>query len=135
MTDKARGAIPTTRDDVTFASSDGHCAAWLYRPRGNHLPPIIVMGHGFGAVRELRLDAYAERFAEAGYAVLVFDYRHFGASSGEPRELLDLSRQHEDWRSALVYARSLDWIEGSQVIAWGSSPVSYTHLRAHETRH
>ena len=79
------------------------------------------MGHGFGAVRELRLDAYAERFAEAGYAVLVFDYRHFGASSGEPRELLDLSRQHEDWRSALAYARSLDRIDKSQVIAWGSS--------------
>jgi pimeloyl-ACP methyl ester carboxylesterase len=79
------------------------------------------MGHGFGAVRELRLDAYAERFAEAGYAVLVFDYRHFGASSGEPRELLDLSRQHEDWRSALTYTRSLDWAEKSPVIAWGSS--------------
>jgi len=121
MSDKTKPPMAATRDDLTFASGDGQCGAWLYRPRGNHLPPIIVMGHGFGAVRELRLDAYAERFAEAGYAVLVFDYRHFGASSGEPRELLDLSRQHEDWRSALVYARSLDWIEGSQVIAWGSS--------------
>ena len=121
MTDKTRGGIPTTRDDVTFASRDGHCAAWLYRPIGTHQPPIIVMGHGFGAVRELRLDAYADRFAEAGYAVLVFDYRHFGSSSGQPRELLDLSRQHEDWRSALAYARSLAWIDRSQVVAWGSS--------------
>jgi pimeloyl-ACP methyl ester carboxylesterase len=121
MTDDARGGIAAGRDDVTFVSGDGHCAAWLYRPHATHRPPIIVMGHGFGAVRELRLDAYAERFAEAGYAVLVFDYRHFGASSGEPRELLDLSRQHEDWRSALTYARSLDWAENSPVIAWGSS--------------
>ena len=121
MTDEARTGMAATRDDVTFASGDGHCGAWLYRPHGTHQPPIIVMGHGFGAVRELRLDAYAERFAEAGYAVLVFDYRHFGASSGEPRELLDLSRQHEDWRSALSYARSLDGIDKSPVIAWGSS--------------
>ncbi len=121
MTDEARSGIAATRVDVTFASGDGHCGAWLYRPTGTHQPPIIVMGHGFGAVRELRLDAYAERFAGAGYAVLVFDYRHFGASSGEPRELLDLSRQHEDWRSALTFARSLDWTEKSSVIAWGSS--------------
>ncbi len=106
---------------MTFSSGDGRCEAWLYRPQGKHRPPVIVMGHGFGAVRELRLDAYAERFAEAGYAVLVFDYRHFGGSTGEPRELLDLSRQHEDWRSALAYARSLDWVDQSQVIAWGSS--------------
>ena len=121
MTDEAGTGIAATRDDVTFTSGDGHCAAWLYRPAGTDQPPIIVMGHGFGAVRELRLDAYADRFADAGYAVLVFDYRHFGASSGEPRDLLDLSRQHEDWRSALAYARSLDWTENSPVIAWGSS--------------
>ena len=33
------------------------------------------MAHGFAAIRALRLAAYAERFAEAGYAVMVFDYR------------------------------------------------------------
>ena len=80
MTDQARSRVAATRDDVTFSSGDGRCEAWLYRPQGKHRPPVIVMGHGFGAVRELRLDAYAERFAEAGYAVLVFDYRHFGAA-------------------------------------------------------
>jgi alpha/beta superfamily hydrolase len=32
----------------------------------------------------MRLDAYAEAFAEAGYHALVFDYRHFGDSEGEP---------------------------------------------------
>jgi hypothetical protein len=30
--------------------------------------------------RDLGLHVYAERFAAAGMAVLVFDYRHFGAS-------------------------------------------------------
>ena len=43
------------------------------------------MAHGFAAQKEGRLDAFAERFAAAGFAVLVFDYRHFGLSSGEPR--------------------------------------------------
>ena len=50
--------------------------------------PMPVMAHGLGGVRQMRLDAFAERFSSAGYRCLVFDYRHFGASAGEPRQLL-----------------------------------------------
>ena len=49
--------------------------------------------HGLAGVKEMRLDAYAERFCAAGLACLVFDYRHFGESAGEPRQLLDIQRQ------------------------------------------
>lgn len=49
---------------------------------------MLVMAHGLGGVRQMRLDAFAERFSSAGYRCLVFDYRHFGASAGEPRQLL-----------------------------------------------
>ena len=82
----------TKRDDTTFPSGDSGCAAWLYRPA--HIEsddssprPIVVMAHGLGGVKEMRLDAFAERFTEAGYLCLVFDYRHFGASGGSPRQL------------------------------------------------
>jgi len=51
-----------------------------------------VLAHGFGGVREARLDAFAERFGDAGLAALVFDYRYFGASTGEPRQLIDIGR-------------------------------------------
>ncbi|MFZ2240054.1 MAG: alpha/beta hydrolase, partial [Gordonia amarae] len=70
------------RSDVEFASGGVPCRAWLYEPDTGNRPPIIVMAHGLGAVREMRLDAFAERFADAGYACLVFDYRHFGSSAG-----------------------------------------------------
>jgi pimeloyl-ACP methyl ester carboxylesterase len=70
-----------------------------------------VLGHGLSAVRDQRLPAYAERFAAAGLAALIFDYRHFGASGGEPRQLLDIQRQLEDWRTALAYARGLRGVE------------------------
>jgi hypothetical protein len=43
---------------------------------------------------------FAQRFAAAGYYALVFDYRHFGDSDGEPRRLLDIKRQLQDWRRA-----------------------------------
>ncbi|BCI92043.1 hypothetical protein NIIDMKKI_72490 [Mycobacterium kansasii] len=45
---------------------------------------LLVMAHGLGAVRTMRLDAYAQRFCAAGYACLVFDYRNFGDSEGSP---------------------------------------------------
>ncbi|MGX9145996.1 hypothetical protein [Mesorhizobium sp. 128a] len=48
------------------------------------------MAHGLGGIKEMRLDAFAERFSDAGYACLVFDYRNFGASEGAPRQLLDI---------------------------------------------
>lgn len=79
------------------------------------------MAHGFGALKEARLDAFAERFAAAGYAALVFDYRHFGESSGQPRNLVDIGRQHDDWRAAIAFARSLDGIDHDRIALWGSS--------------
>jgi pimeloyl-ACP methyl ester carboxylesterase len=79
------------------------------------------MAHGLGAVREMRLDAYAERFCAAGYACLVFDYRHFGASGGEPRQLLDIDRQLADWRAALAYVRTREEIDRSRIVVWGTS--------------
>ncbi|MCG5433335.1 alpha/beta fold hydrolase [Mycobacterium sp. MYCO198283] len=109
------------RTDVTFLSGGTTCAAWLYRPDGVTNPPIVVLAHGFAAFRELRLDAYAARFAQAGYAALVFDYRHWGASDGEPRRILDIAKQQADWRAAVAYARSLDGVDTSRVVGWGSS--------------
>jgi dienelactone hydrolase len=111
------------RTDLTFLSRGEYCAAWLYMPDGDPAGPLpcVVMAHGFGAVREARLGAYASRFARAGYAVLVFDYRHFGDSGGEPRQLLDIARQQDDWRAAIAFARSLSEVDPELVVAWGTS--------------
>ncbi|MGI8748940.1 MAG: alpha/beta hydrolase [Thermoleophilaceae bacterium] len=109
------------RTDSPFESDGEECAAWLYLPENDGPHPCVVMAHGFSAVREQRLDAYAERFAAAGLAVLVFDYRHFGSSAGEPRQLLDIARQLDDWRAAVSHARNLPLIDARRVAVWGSS--------------
>ncbi|MBV9411185.1 MAG: alpha/beta fold hydrolase [Acidimicrobiia bacterium] len=110
-----------TREDVTFDSHGTACAAWLYRPTGAKNPPVIVMAHGFAAIRALRLDAYAARFADAGYAVLVFDYRGWGDSAGEPRRVLDIRAQQLDWRAGVAYARSIKGVDTSRLVLWGTS--------------
>jgi pimeloyl-ACP methyl ester carboxylesterase len=113
-----------SRSDVSFSSGGEECAAWLYRPEhaeAGEPTPLVVMAHGFSATRDLRLDAYAERFCDAGLGALLFDYRHFGDSGGEPRQLLDVSRQHADYHAAIAYARGLDWVDPDGVAVFGSS--------------
>jgi fermentation-respiration switch protein FrsA (DUF1100 family) len=112
-----------TWSEDTFLSQGIECAVRVYRTTSvqDSPVPVIVMAHGFGAVRALRLYAYAEQFAAAGYAAAVFDYRGFGESAGNPRQLLDVAMQHQDWRAALAYARTLPGIDPEKVVAWGTS--------------
>jgi uncharacterized protein len=110
------------RIDVSFRSGGEDLAAWLYMPdRAPAALPCVVLAHGFGATRAGRLDAYASRFAGAGYAALVFDYRGFGDSGGSPRQVISIPGQQEDWRAAIAFARSLPEVDAEQVVAWGSS--------------
>lgn len=69
----------------------------------------------------MRLDAFAERFAAAGLACLVFDYRRLGDSGGEPRQLIDLRAQREDWKAAIDWARGLDGVDRERIALWGTS--------------
>ncbi len=110
-----------TRRDIRFNSGETYCSAWLYLPAGVKRPPVVVLGHGLGAVREMRLDAYAERFAAAGIASLAFTYRYFGDSGGTPRQLMSVKRQLADWDAALDYVKGYPDVDGSRIAVWGSS--------------
>jgi pimeloyl-ACP methyl ester carboxylesterase len=109
------------REDVSFASGEQRCAAWLYRPAGAGPHPCVILAHGFGGTRSARLWAFAERFRDAGMAALVFDYRHFGDSEGEPRQLLSVGRQLDDWRAAIGYSRGLEGVDPDRIAIWGTS--------------
>jgi pimeloyl-ACP methyl ester carboxylesterase len=109
------------RRDLTFAAGGDTCAAWLYPAAGERTTaPAVVMAHGLSGTRRDRLGAFAERFAAAGFAALVFDHRGFGDSGGEP-DLFDPARQLEDWRAAIAFARSLAGIDPGRVATFGSS--------------
>ena len=69
------------------------CAGRGRTARALERRPCVVMAHGFGATRDASLAPYAERFAAAGMHVLLFDYRHFGTSEGQPRQLVSVRRQ------------------------------------------
>ena len=99
-------------EDIRIPSAGEQLAAYLYRPEQTEGDvPCVVMAHGFSATRDDGLPPYAEAFRDAGFAVILFDYRHFGASTGEPRQLLDISRQIDDYRAVVAYARRLDGVD------------------------
>lgn len=117
------------RSDVSFPSGGEDCAGWLYRPDCEGRVALVVIAHGFSATREMRLDAYAERFCAAGLGALVFDYRHFGVSPGKPRQLVDIGKQQDDYRAAVAYARTLEWVDPDRVALFGTS-LSGGHVLA-----
>jgi dienelactone hydrolase len=95
---------------------------------------MVVMGHGLGGTRELRLPAYAERFVTAGMAVLVFTYRNLGDSGSGPRQVLSMPKQLSDWDAALEYVTSLPEVDENRIAVWGTS-LGGGHAIAVASRH
>lgn len=127
------------RRDVTFTSQGLTCAGWYYLPSGLKAAekvPAIVMAPGFSGVKEMGLDKYAEKFAAAGFAVLVFDYRYMGASEGEPRGQLFYFEQHQDYRNAISWLSSQKEVDPQRIGAWGTSNSGghVLHLAAYDKR-
>ena len=106
---------------MSFPSDGQACAAWFYRPAGEPDPaPVIVMAHGLAGTRHDRLGPFAERFAAAGLAALVFDYRGFGDSEAS-RTSSSPRRQPTDWRAAIAFDRWPPGIDPDRVATFGSS--------------
>jgi pimeloyl-ACP methyl ester carboxylesterase len=83
--------------------------------------PCVVMAHGLSMTRDGGLAPFAEAFAAIGCHVVVFDYRYFGDSGGEPRELVAVRRQLKDWRAAVDFARRLEGVDPDRIALWGTS--------------
>lgn len=112
------------RTDVRFSSGRDHCVGWLYWPAAalsDKTVPCVVMAHGLSATRHDGLPSFADRFTQAGYAVLLFDYRYFGDSGGQPRQRFRISAQLEDLRNAIAFARGQRGIEPDRIVLWGYS--------------
>lgn len=112
---------------VSFDSHGVRCAAVHLPGQGDAFAgedgrrPCVVLAHGLGGTVDSGLLPFAERFSAAGIDALAFDYRHFGASDGEPRQLLSVPRQLEDYAAAITFARTLDGVDPERIAVWGSS--------------
>jgi len=108
------------RVDSDFLSKGTRCAGTLYLPDAEK-SPVVVMAHGFAAERSFRLPAFAEKFTEKGIAAYLFDYRNFGDSDGDPRNLVSPRRHIQDFNAAVSHVRSLSEVDGRRLAIYGSS--------------
>jgi dienelactone hydrolase len=112
------------RQNITIPFKGEHMAGWLYpSPKftAANKGPAIVLGHGLGGTKELKLDVYADKFNQIGYTCVAFDYRCNGESTGLPRGLIDFAEQQKDWHAVLAYVRELDFVDPERVGIFGTS--------------
>ncbi len=72
-------------------------------------------------LRQFKLIQFAQRFAQAGYAVVLFDYRYWGGSTGRPRELVSIKKQLEDWRTMINHLKERKSIDNRRIVLWGTA--------------
>ncbi|EMA58237.1 alpha/beta hydrolase [Halorubrum lipolyticum] len=112
--------------ELAFDAGGDTCRGTLYLPGGDgEDPPVVVMAPGLGAERSFGYPAVAERFADAGYAAFLFDYRGFGASDGDS-QLVDPDGQRADYAAAIDRVRRVDAV-GRGLVLWGAS-LSAAHV-------
>ena len=109
------------RRDIDIKMPDGvSLSGWHYAVAATNAP-VIVMSHGFGAVKEMQLDLIAESFAGGGFNCVVYDHRCLGASEGLPRHHIDPWQQVADCREVVTFARNLAGVDGNRLGIWGTS--------------
>lgn len=107
---------------LEFSSHGTTCRGVLYLPDGSTgKRPCIVMAHGFALTHASGLLPFKQAFCDAGYAVFAFDYRSFGDSDGEPRQVMVPNREVEDYLAATRFVRTLEAVDASRICLWGTS--------------
>ena len=110
-------------EEVTFGHGLHGC---LLIPQGDQVPAIIVyqpMGLSF---YEMLWWGIATPFLERGYAVLLFDPRGYGLSSG----FFTFKRSNEDVSSAIEFLDSRPEIDGNRIGIFGMSLGAALSLEA-----
>lgn len=106
-------------EEVAFASRDGTRLAGWFIPAGGPAPtPAIVLSHGWARSRA-ELLPHADFLHHAGFAVLVFDYRHRGKSGGDAITMGLL--EQDDLLGALDYLAGRPEVDNARIGAFGMS--------------
>jgi dipeptidyl aminopeptidase/acylaminoacyl peptidase len=108
-------------EPVSFFSEGARLHGFLHRPdTGVERLPFIVQGPGWLGLADAKLYApYHQAFTDAGFAVLIFDYRGFGESEGD-RGSISPTWQLEDWRNAITYLRGRADMDDDRAAIFGS---------------
>ncbi|KLO97776.1 unnamed protein product [Fusarium fujikuroi] len=88
------------------------------------------MANGLAGLKEQFCPNFAQRFQSAGYGVLLFVHRNWGASDGVPRNETNPIQTARDYSDAFDFVASLDEVDASRIVYWGTSMCGGSVLHA-----
>lgn len=122
---------------VSLFSSGVRISGLLRLPDAAGPHPGIVQGPGWLGLKDAALYLpYHEALSDAGFAVLIFDYRGFGDSDGD-RNTLSPAMQLQDLINAVSYLETRSDIDPQRIGTFGSGGTGGGNavlLAAHDTR-
>lgn len=107
--------------EEVFFYSDGERVAGLWRTPDGSTGRLrsVVQGPGWLGLKDAKLYVrYHQALTDAGFGVLVFDYRGFGDSEGE--RALSPARQLLDLRHAVTYLTTREDVDADAIGVFGS---------------
>ncbi len=109
--------------NIEFTSQGAILRGRLYLPKNkSKKSPVIIMAHGFTTtINGMTADKYAEKFREAGFAVLLYDHRNLGISDGEPRQEINFWIQSRGYIDCIDFAMNQKEIDTTKIAVWGAS--------------
>jgi dienelactone hydrolase len=115
---------PYKEEPVTFFNGDVRLAGLLLLPAGPGPHPALVVVHGSGPSTRPQNPAEADRLARHGIAVLAFDKRGCGESTGDWRTA-DFDELAGDVLAAVAHLRRDRRIRADQIGLWGISQAGW----------
>ena len=134
--------IHSREEDVVFEQDDALLLGNLILPDGKGPHPAIILLHGSGPLTRYSFGPYARFFNSLGLAVLVYDKRGTGKSSGQRFDASTFAAPDTLWEdyypdrlandavAALSYLRSRRDIDRRRIGFWGSSEGGMLSLYA-----
>lgn len=109
--------------NIEFTSQDAILRGRLYLPKDkSEKIPVVIMAHGYTTtINGMTADKYAEKYREAGFAVLLYDHRNLGISDGEPRQEVNFWVQARGYIDCIDFALTLPEIDSKKIAIWGCS--------------
>lgn len=108
---------------INFQSAGITCRGVLQLPdptisRGQ----TIILCPGLGGTQDSpAIQRAVSSFSGAGFNTFTFDYRSFGASDGNPRQVASVTDQLHDIKAAISAISHQSTIDANQLILWGTS--------------
>ena len=112
-----------TREKIEFVSHGKTLRGELFKPESKtaHDLPGVVLAHGWGMTAGGNLADYANVIASRNIIAMTFDFRNLGNSDGLPRQDLNPYDQIEDFRNAVAFMSTLEFVDPRRIGVWGSS--------------